>query len=630
MLEVLLGNTVVAAGLAGVVLVISRLFQLSPAARHALWLVVVVKLLSPIGFIWSVALPVESFQFLDKPMPVTAQIQTPVGPPARAATLFVETLPEPALFGELDVADPGAYPAIYAEDARWGAETSAATAFVTPPESHEGLAYLWLLLLWLAGALAVIARYVRRTVRFAKYARSGRPASPSLQRQVNELAAILGVRAPQARILADLPSPVVWCLFRPVLLWPRGLQDQLSCGGRRAVLIHELAHLRRRDHWVRWLELLAAVVHWWNPLFWLVRRQIRFHAELACDAWVTGTLPEIRRDYAEALLEVCARSSRAAAPSPAVGVGGDGRRDFQRRLTMIMREQVPCRLAAGAKLFVVLLLTAAIPAWTLGQAKPESKPGNTPLPKVEIKEIEFGDILGQVGVATFQNQPADPEAVKKAKEIEAKIADLQRQIELLKAAKPAPQPGWRVVNPAPAAPATPAPGIPQPFKVIGPDGQEIKGARVIMVAPEPNPGPMQKKEATLKLEDARKRLQGLFKQVEIQPGEVKAPEIRARFTAPNVLWAVVEGREDNTINLKRTTYKLPKEKAAALAAFLKDNVKAPVLEIKADDAGVTVTTTPEVQSVVGSIAKLMTGGQGFKIEFQMRDIKIEPGPTPKK
>lgn len=64
MLEILLGNALVAAGLALVVLLVGRFFKPSPAARHALWLVVMVKLLSPVGFVISLPLPFEQPEFL--------------------------------------------------------------------------------------------------------------------------------------------------------------------------------------------------------------------------------------------------------------------------------------------------------------------------------------------------------------------------------------------------------------------------------------------------------------------------------------------------------------------------------------------------------------------------------------
>jgi len=77
---------------------------------------------------------------------------------------------------------------------------------------------------------------------------------------------------------------MVWGLGRAQLLWPARLLEGMPAGWQRAVLAHELAHLKRRDHWVGWLQLAAACLWWWYPLFWYVRGQLRREAELACDA----------------------------------------------------------------------------------------------------------------------------------------------------------------------------------------------------------------------------------------------------------------------------------------------------------------------------------------------------------
>ena len=87
--------------------------------------------------------------------------------------------------------------------------------------------------------------------------------------------------------------------------------------------------------------------------------------------------------------------------------------------------------------------------------------------------------------------------------------------------------------------------------------------------------------------------------------------------------------DSKVIHLTRTTYRLPKEKAVALEAFLKEHVKTKVLETKVEADGLTVTTTPETQKTVEMIVSLMTGVQapvaqgwgeiGPKVEW--REIK---------
>jgi beta-lactamase regulating signal transducer with metallopeptidase domain len=605
-LALLLANAVLAAVLALIVLALCALGRPSPAARHALWLVVLVKLLSPFGLIWSVPLPLAgSWLRAEPPVAVSDSGDGSKEPAEQAGAEMVSISKRPAapttFIGDrldgspLPTAEPT--PRTNLRTARPAAADLHADSGV-PLATRAADPSWWLTLVWLAGGAVVAACCARRTYRFWRCARRGRPASPGLRRQVAELAAIVGMRAPRVRVLAGLVSPVVWCLLRPVLLWPRGLEERLRFGGRRAVLVHELAHLRRRDHWVRWLELAAAVLHWWNPVFWLVRRQLRCQAELACDAWVTATLPESRRDYAEALLEVCTRSARAAAPSPAVGVGGDGRRDFQRRLTMIMRQQVPCRLAAGARLSVAALLLAALPAWTLGQGHVQS----TANPKSDGRVFKFEDAPPQPATKFWrdvQTVANDNASAKKLQEIDDRIAVLHKELEDLQVARAAAaqKRSDRHVRylQQKVAPEEDQRGALR-YKVIGPDGKEIKGAKVIILEAKPAT-----KKAAL---DEAKALADLAR-VQEKLGE-RLEAVRERAV---LLDWVKKQQADRVLNLTRATYRLPKDKAAALATFLKDNVKAPVLELKLDGQGLTITTTPETQAAIGAMVRLLAQSQ---------------------
>ena len=56
------------------------------------------------------------------------------------------------------------------------------------------------------------------------------------------------------------------------ILLSDGLLDQLRPRAVEAVMAHEIAHVRRRDPWIRVLETVATSLYWWHPAAWLARR----------------------------------------------------------------------------------------------------------------------------------------------------------------------------------------------------------------------------------------------------------------------------------------------------------------------------------------------------------------------
>ncbi len=293
-------------------------------------------------------------------------------------------------------------------------------------------------------------------------------------------------------VLAGAASPMVCALGAPRLLWPLGLEDRLSAEGRRAVLIHELAHLRRRDHWVGWLLLAAGCVWWWHPLFWWVRRRLTQEAELACDARVVDALPEVRKAYAEALLEVSKRPS--AAPAPVLGASS-GRRDLERRLVMVMRGKGPGRLSWGGLIAVGVLGLLALPAWSLGQGQ-APKPPEPPKGPIYYEPVTtVRPVTTYQAVTTYQLRNADaaatppapePQAARdqRLKELDEKVQQLLKEMQDLRGQAPPPVPPVPIAPTDFAAPASMAPpGLPVPDP---PDAQrpyEVALSRVIYKLP---------------------------------------------------------------------------------------------------------------------------------------------------
>ena len=256
--------------------------------------------------------------------------------------------------------------------------------------------------LWLFGTGLIVALTAFRTLRFLRLVRAGRagrPAPSDVSRMVRRAAHELGLRrVPETVMLEERISPMIWCGLRVRLVLPSVLWAQLDSVGRQAVVYHELAHLRRYDHWIRWIELVVSGLYWWHPLVWWVRRRLHEEADLCCDAWVTWLLPRRRRAYAEALLVTKQYISGNHVPVPAVGMGVATVRAkrFARRLTMVMTQTVTPRLSvSGISMALTLMLAGwlATPAQSCPPKTGESEPVAAPVPVAHVAPVT------QVGIS---------------------------------------------------------------------------------------------------------------------------------------------------------------------------------------------------------------------------------------
>ena len=232
---------------------------------------------------------------------------------------------------------------------------------------------------WVIGSLAFAALSAWRIARLMRWLRSLDPAPKAWQERVDRLARRLGVRR-SPRVLAaprgSVPPLVVGLGGRAVLVFPVELWHRLDEAQRDAVLLHELAHLRRGDHRVRLLELLALTLYWWFPLAWWATRRLRQAEEECCDTWVTWAAPDARPAYAAALVETVAFLSGQSFALP-IGASGAGPVvAMKRRLSMILREKTPPGLSrlGWAMMLGALALMPLMPTLVRSQPKREPVP----------------------------------------------------------------------------------------------------------------------------------------------------------------------------------------------------------------------------------------------------------------
>lgn len=260
-----------------------------PSLKAALWIVVLVKFLLP---------PV---------LPGSFGLSALLGSLSPGAEMIVtgaaQSPPSERTDGShATVAGPASQRAVLSDVARTG-----------PP--HALLSYLPALLLFSYAALLLFltSKTLLSSRDAGRRVRRLPAAGDELTDEVRALAIRLGLRrAPPVKLDAGARSPYVIGARSPTLVLPADLSERLDPRAREALIIHELAHIRRGDVSVRWLQNVARLVFFfWPPVWWLCRRIERF-SEMACDQWAIRFSSASPRLYAESLLDV-AKGVRAGA-----------------------------------------------------------------------------------------------------------------------------------------------------------------------------------------------------------------------------------------------------------------------------------------------------------------------------
>jgi RND family efflux transporter MFP subunit len=218
--------------------------------------------------------------------------------------------------------------------------------------------------LWLFGMTAWWVVIGLSSYRFHRLLRSSRSAPDEVCERLARVLARLGLRRlPTVSMVSARIPPMIWAgLARaPRLVLPEELWSRFDPVQQDAVIAHELAHLKRRDHWVRRLEAVVLGLYWWNPVTWWARRQLERAEEACCDAWVVWALPTAAGAYVEALVTTAVYLSGLRFPLP-LGASGAGRvLPLTRRLNMILSDRSTSSLARNVPRAVLVLGVLALP-----------------------------------------------------------------------------------------------------------------------------------------------------------------------------------------------------------------------------------------------------------------------------
>ena len=232
------------AALAILVLVASRLLPIkSPALRHLLWAVVLLKPL------------------------VAVAISSPY-------TLFTPLVPSVEPDWNALVLSPVEHPTVQV-----AAPPTIATSSVQLTTAG------WGAILWIVGAALLIGRIligygIVWCLRQQAQIQHDGPLCDALRQARRTLD---GYPRVEVAISPSIGSPMVLGILRPIIVFPADLVEKLHTDKLALILMHELAHVRRWDNLTRLLHRLIAAVLFFHPAVWLCGRMLRWEAEQACD-----------------------------------------------------------------------------------------------------------------------------------------------------------------------------------------------------------------------------------------------------------------------------------------------------------------------------------------------------------
>jgi HEAT repeat protein/beta-lactamase regulating signal transducer with metallopeptidase domain len=257
---------------------------------------------------------------------------------------------------------------------------------------------LVLVLLWAAGALSILAYALAGVLGASWIRRSAARLEAPWVDEAHVLAEAFEIRVPIAVVESKAVSmPMVCGMWRPLIVMPQSAAEW-SDERRRIVILHELAHIKRRDCLTQTVAQIVCAVYWFNPIVWLAARRLRAERERACDDFVLAA-GEKGADYAAHLLDIAQTIRHRRVPA-LVGLAMARPSQLEGRLLAILDPAIRRSSALQTRLASLgVMLFVTLPVGAVEFRSPASP----------VSAIEADPAAGALSLATFApREPATP------------------------------------------------------------------------------------------------------------------------------------------------------------------------------------------------------------------------------
>ena len=394
---------IAAAGAGWLVLHFSR--RLNAATRYVTWwttLIVVVVLPLAAGLLpkFSPSDLAAAFAVVTQPPADTQFVPAPKGVLAdgsasgsgifdgREATPRLEDRIETKsehLVGTADIADAGHSMPGFVGDTAVPRPLGAVLAALMPA---------WFFTLLLLGAMIMLVRLAWGSWRLRKIKRCSSPPDDDSRRTFERLSGAVGLRRRVVlRYSSEVVMPMAAGFLKPMIIVPTGLKEQITDGEFEAIMLHELAHVSRRDDWSKLVQKILEAVFFFNPALRWIGHRLDFEREVACDGWVVSHTGQ-PKNYARCLTRLVQLSSTARGITLAPGAMM-ARKQIFRRFEMLLNQRRLIGNRFHARRFVVAAGLMAVFACACGLVFPSIALPQHALTYAEISASISNEIFGE-------------------------------------------------------------------------------------------------------------------------------------------------------------------------------------------------------------------------------------------
>ena len=211
-----------------------------------------------------------------------------------------------------------------------------------------------LLWLWIGVAVILLIRYFYKRVKVRRILEQYVIKDTDTKEYYESFLNDTKIRSIKIAVIPGEKQAAIFGVIRPIMILPDAVLEEKTVAH---MIRHEMKHYANYDLWLKFFVDLLVVIHWWNPVVYVMRKELSLAFELSNDYMVTRDMPELEKlEYAQTLVQVAKLMSN----QQAYDLNLTGGECLETRIQMLLKEKttggVRNRLLAAANLLFVFLI----------------------------------------------------------------------------------------------------------------------------------------------------------------------------------------------------------------------------------------------------------------------------------